>query len=42
MPAYEPKIDAYIEKAQPFAEPILKHNREIGHKACPAVEEKIE
>lgn len=41
MPAYEPKVDAYIEKAQPFAKPILKHIRELVHKACPEVEEKI-
>src|SRR5437899_12255059 len=41
MPAYEPKIDAYIAKAQPFAKPILTHIRELVHKACPDVEEKI-
>ena len=37
----EPKIDAYITKAQPFAKPILIHIRELVHKACPDVEEKI-
>lgn len=37
----EPRIDAYIEKAKPFAQPILKHLREVIHKACPMVEEKI-
>jgi uncharacterized protein YdeI (YjbR/CyaY-like superfamily) len=36
-----PKIDAYIAKAQPYAKPILLHIRELVHKACPDVEEKI-
>jgi len=36
-----PKVDAYIEKAQPFAQPILEHIRTLMHKACPDVEEAI-
>ena len=40
-PKTEPRIDAYIEKAQPFAQPILNHIREVVHQACPEVEEKI-
>jgi uncharacterized protein YdeI (YjbR/CyaY-like superfamily) len=36
-----PKVDAYVAKAQPFAQPILEHLRELVHKACPAVEETI-
>jgi len=36
-----PKLDAYIGKAQPFAEPILWHLRELIHKGCPGVEETI-
>jgi uncharacterized protein YdeI (YjbR/CyaY-like superfamily) len=36
-----PKIDTYIAKAQPYAQPILLHIRELVHKACPDVEEKI-
>ncbi|HEV2710038.1 MAG TPA: YdeI/OmpD-associated family protein [Edaphobacter sp.] len=36
-----PKVDAYIAKAQPFAQPILTHLRELAHKACPDVEEEI-
>lgn len=36
-----PKVDAYIAKAQPFAQPILTHMRELVHKACPDVEEEI-
>lgn len=35
------RVDAYIEKAQPFAKPILRHLRELVHKACPDVEETI-
>jgi uncharacterized protein YdeI (YjbR/CyaY-like superfamily) len=35
------RIDAYIEKAQPFARPILKQIRKIVHKGCPEVEETI-
>ena len=36
-----PKVDAYIAKAQPFAQPILEHIRNLVHKACPDVEETI-
>lgn len=36
-----PKIDAYILKAQPFAQPILNHLRKLVHQACPDVEETI-
>lgn len=36
-----PKIDTYVSSAQPFAQPILKHLRELVHKACPGVEETI-
>jgi uncharacterized protein YdeI (YjbR/CyaY-like superfamily) len=35
------RIDAYIAKAAPFAQPILKHVRNIVHKGCPHVEETI-
>ena len=34
-------IDAYIEKAEPFAKPVLKHIRKLVHTACPEAEEKI-
>jgi uncharacterized protein YdeI (YjbR/CyaY-like superfamily) len=40
-PEFNPKVDAYIAKAQPFAQPILSHIRELAHKACPDVEEEI-
>jgi uncharacterized protein YdeI (YjbR/CyaY-like superfamily) len=37
----EPRIDAYIAKAQPFARPILEKVRERVHAAVPDVEEAI-
>jgi len=39
--ALNPKIDAYIAKAQPFAQPILSHIRDLVHQAAPEVEEAI-
>jgi len=41
MPAKDARIDAYIEKKADFAKPILKHLRQLIHKACPDVEETI-
>jgi uncharacterized protein YdeI (YjbR/CyaY-like superfamily) len=41
MAKKDPRIDAYIKRAQPFARPILKHLRKLVHKACPDVEETI-
>jgi len=38
---YNRRVDAYIEKAQPFAQPILNHVRELAHKGCPDVQETI-
>lgn len=37
----DPRIDAYIAKAAPFAQPILRHVRDAVHAACPGVEETI-
>ena len=37
----EPKIDAYIARAQPFARDILTHVRERVHAALPEVEESV-
>ena len=37
----DPRMDAYIEKAQPFAQPILTHIRRIVHAALPDVQETI-
>jgi uncharacterized protein YdeI (YjbR/CyaY-like superfamily) len=39
--AFNPRIDAYIAKSKPFAQPILIHIRELVHKACPGVAETI-
>ena len=41
MAIKEKKIDAYIAKAADFAKPILNHIRELVHKTCPDVEEKV-
>jgi uncharacterized protein YdeI (YjbR/CyaY-like superfamily) len=41
MATKDKKIDQYIVKAQPFAQPILRHLRELVHKTCPEVEEKM-
>ena len=37
----DPRVDAYIAKAAPFAQPILKHLRKIVHAGCPEVEETM-
>lgn len=39
MAARDPRIDAYIKKAAPFAQPILVHLRDVVHRACPNVVE---
>jgi len=41
MPATDPRVDAYIDKAKDFAKPILTHLRELVHKACPGVQETM-
>jgi uncharacterized protein YdeI (YjbR/CyaY-like superfamily) len=41
MGDYNPKVDAYIAKARPFAQPILERWRGLMHRACPDVEESI-
>lgn len=37
----DPRIDAYIAKAEPFARPILEHLRARVHEACPDADETI-
>ncbi len=37
----DPRVDAYIKKSAPFAQPILKYLRRIVHAGCPAAEETI-
>ena len=41
MPKKDPRVDAYIKKAQPFARPILTHIRKAVHAAVPGVEETM-
>jgi uncharacterized protein YdeI (YjbR/CyaY-like superfamily) len=37
----DPRVDAYIEKSAPFAQPILTHLRAVVHEACPEVTEDL-
>jgi uncharacterized protein YdeI (YjbR/CyaY-like superfamily) len=37
----DPRVDAYIKEAEPFARPILEEIRATVHAACPGVEETI-
>jgi hypothetical protein len=41
MAGKDPRIDAYIAKAAPFAQPILRHLRKLVHQGCPEVQETI-
>ena len=41
MGTRDPRFDAYIDKAPPFARPILSHLREVVHAACPEVVEEM-
>ena len=41
MASRDKRIDAYIAKSAPFAQPILREIREIVHQACPQVEETM-
>ena len=41
MKSTDPRVDAYIESAAPFARPILTMLREAVHAACPDVVETI-
>jgi uncharacterized protein YdeI (YjbR/CyaY-like superfamily) len=38
---FDPRVDAYIEKAAPFAQPLLTRLRKLMHQACPRVSETI-
>jgi hypothetical protein len=38
---HDPRVDAYIEAAAPFAQPILRHLRATVHAACPGCTEAI-
>ncbi len=37
----DPRVDAYIAAAQPFAQPILRHLRELVHHHAPGAEETL-
>lgn len=41
MANFDKRIDNYIQKSEPFAQPILMHLRKLVHKACPDVTETI-
>ena len=41
MAPRDKRIDSYINRAAPFAQPILTHLRMVVHAACPDVEETI-
>lgn len=41
MTPRDKRVDAYIDGAPPFARPILRHLRQIVHRACPEVEETL-
>lgn len=41
MPNKDPRVDAYIAKSAPFAQPILQHLRNLVHTACPEATETI-
>jgi uncharacterized protein YdeI (YjbR/CyaY-like superfamily) len=41
MPKTDKRVDAYIKKAQPFAQPILTHIRRVVHAAVPEVQETM-
>jgi uncharacterized protein YdeI (YjbR/CyaY-like superfamily) len=41
MPSTDPRVDAYIEKSQDFAKPILNHIRALVHAACPEATETM-
>jgi hypothetical protein len=38
---HDPKMDEYIDEAEKFAQPVLKHLRKLVHQACPDIEEAI-
>ena len=35
------KVDEYIAKAAPFAQPVLKKIRKLVHQACPEISEEL-
>ncbi|MBJ7442437.1 MAG: YdeI/OmpD-associated family protein [Sphingopyxis sp.] len=41
MKGRDPRVDVYIAKAQPFAQPILTHLRKLVHDHAPGAEETL-
>lgn len=41
MSSFDSRIDTYIEKAAPFAQPILQHLRDLVHTHCPDTVETV-
>jgi uncharacterized protein YdeI (YjbR/CyaY-like superfamily) len=41
MAQTDPRVNAYIERAAPFAQPLLAYLRKCVHEACPDVQEDI-
>lgn len=41
MPGFDPRIDEYIDRSADFAQPVLKHFRELVHRACPDITETL-
>ena len=41
MEQYDSRVDAYIAKAAPFAQPILEHIRKVVHEVSPLITENI-
>jgi uncharacterized protein YdeI (YjbR/CyaY-like superfamily) len=41
MEQYDSRIDVYINKSAPFAQPILEYIREVVHEASPLINETI-
>lgn len=38
---HDPRVDAYIARARPFAQPVLRRLRKLVHQAVPGVEETM-
>lgn len=38
---FDRRVDTYIARTAPFAQPIMEHLRELMHQGCPEVEETI-
>jgi hypothetical protein len=41
MVTTDKRVDAYIARSAPFAQPILNHIRKVVHSACPDIKETI-